>query len=116
MDARARWTPGFAEFVTRDLAGYSLENVAAWLEIEVTDRHSALGDALAAARVFLALLPWLREIGIRTLAKPNGRATAHRRTRQRAAPRRWVEPNSGSGAFDAGQASMRVDSYPTATA
>ena len=101
-----------AELVTRDLAGYSLENVAAWLEIEVTDRHSALGDALAAARVFLALLPRLREIGIRTLAEAERACNGLTDARDKQHRAGWVEPNSASGAFDAGQASMRVDSYP----
>ena len=59
---RALDTRLLAEVAAPDLAGYSLENVAAWLEIEVTDRHSALGDALAAARAFQALLPRLREV------------------------------------------------------
>ena len=58
-----------AEVAEPDLAGYSLDNLAAWLGVEITDRHSALGDALACARIFLALLPKLREGGIRTLAE-----------------------------------------------
>ena len=43
-----------AEVAEPDLAGYSLDNLAAWLGVEITDRHSALGDALACARIFLA--------------------------------------------------------------
>ena len=58
-----------AEVAEPDLAGYSLDSLAAWLGVEITDRHSALGDALACARIFLALLPKLREGGIRTLAE-----------------------------------------------
>jgi DNA polymerase-3 subunit epsilon/CBS domain-containing protein len=51
------------------LASYSLESLAAWLGIEVTGRHSALGDAILTGRIFIALLPRLRERDIRTLAE-----------------------------------------------
>jgi DNA polymerase-3 subunit epsilon/CBS domain-containing protein len=58
-----------AEIAAPDLAGYSLDNLAGWLGIFATDRHTALGDAATAARVFLGLLPRLRDRGIRTLAE-----------------------------------------------
>jgi DNA polymerase III subunit epsilon len=45
----------------------SLEGIAARLGITVTGRHTALGDALTTAAVFLALIPLLAERGIRTL-------------------------------------------------
>ena len=35
-----------AEIAEPDLAGYSLESLAAWLGVEIADRHSALGDAV----------------------------------------------------------------------
>lgn len=70
------WTPPrslctrlLAEVAEPQLAGYSLENLAAWLGVEITARHSALGDAKTAAAIFLALVPKLRERGIRTLAE-----------------------------------------------
>lgn len=44
-----------------------LDALAARLGIEVTRRHSALGDALTTAQVLLALIPMLRARGIRTL-------------------------------------------------
>jgi DNA polymerase-3 subunit epsilon/CBS domain-containing protein len=58
-----------AEIAEPNLADYSLEDLAAWLDIEVVGRHSALGDATIAARIFCALVPRLRECGIRTLAE-----------------------------------------------
>lgn len=58
-----------AQVAEPTLAGYSLEELAAWLGVEITNRHSALGDATAAARIFCALVPLLRERGIRTLAE-----------------------------------------------
>lgn len=62
------------------LAHYDLDRLCAWLEIENTARHSALGDAEATAKVFIALLPLLRAKGIRTLAEAEaaGRDLAQR--------------------------------------
>lgn len=45
----------------------SLEGIASRLGINVTGRHTALGDALTTAEVFLALLPQLAERGICTV-------------------------------------------------
>ena len=39
-----------AEIAEPALADFSLESLASWLGVEITDRHSALGDARAAAR------------------------------------------------------------------
>lgn len=58
-----------AEIAEPGLAGYSLESLAAWLGVTITGRHSALGDTETTARIFLALLPKLRALGIRTLAE-----------------------------------------------
>ena len=51
------------------LPDYSLDAIADWLGVDVTDRHYALGDARIAAEVFTALVPKLAESGIRTLAE-----------------------------------------------
>lgn len=53
--------------------------------IEVTDRHTARGDAEATGRLFLALVPLLMEHGIRTL----GQALAFERAAILQHPRRW---------------------------
>lgn len=47
----------------------SMEAIAARLGIEVTARHSAAGDALTTAQIFLRLLPLLTARGITTLAQ-----------------------------------------------
>lgn len=52
-----------------NFGGLSLEQLANWLGVELTGRHSALGDALTTAHVFHALVPHLRAKGIRTLAE-----------------------------------------------
>ena len=58
-----------AQIAAPELAGYTLEQLAAWLGVDAVDRHSALGDATTTARVFLALVPKLRDHGIRTIAE-----------------------------------------------
>ncbi len=58
-----------AQVVEPRLGGYTLEHLASWLGVTVADRHSAVGDATLTARIFLALLPKLREGNIRTLAE-----------------------------------------------
>lgn len=58
-----------AQIANPGLADYTLDMLASWLGVSVEGRHSALGDAKAAAEIFLALLPKLQERGIRTLAE-----------------------------------------------
>lgn len=48
---------------------HSVEAIAARLGVEVQARHSALGDALTTARIFLKLIPLLEHQGIFTLAQ-----------------------------------------------
>lgn len=101
-----------AEVAEPNLADYSLETIAAWLEVEPVGRHSALGDALTAARIFVALVPKLRERGIRTLAEAEQacRALTDALTQQHqagwATAIRSQEPAAGD------QPRLRVDSYP----
>ena len=58
-----------AEVAARHLAGYSIEHLAAWLGVPIEGRHAALADATITAEIFIALLPKLRERGVRTLAE-----------------------------------------------
>lgn len=46
---------------------HGLDALTERLDIEVTDRHTAHGDALATARVFIALVPMLEERGLVTV-------------------------------------------------
>ena len=72
-----------AALVKPELSDRSLDELAAALGLEIRDRHSAVGDATAAAAIFCALLPRLREAGIQTVAEAvrasnqvNARSTA----------------------------------------
>ena len=93
------------------LPEYSLETIAEWLNVQVTDRHTALGDARLTAEIFLKLVPLLRERGIRTLAEAEtaSQLFGHEIAQQREAG--WDDAASAAGQAGAG-ALERVDSYP----
>ena len=90
------------------LPDYSLDKVAAWLGVDVKDRHTAVGDAVVTGEIFLALLPRLRDIGIRTLGEAED-ACRKRRSPADEAPAGWHDVVS---ARPAAGALARVDSYP----
>jgi signal-transduction protein with cAMP-binding, CBS, and nucleotidyltransferase domain len=54
------------------LPDLGLESLADWLGVEVSERHTAIGDCMTTAHAFAALLVRLREANVRTL----GEATA----------------------------------------
>ncbi|MGI9316687.1 MAG: DUF294 nucleotidyltransferase-like domain-containing protein, partial [bacterium] len=58
-----------ARQVLPSLPDYSLDTIAARLEVDIHNRHTAVGDAIAAAEVFIALMPEMRKTGIRTIAE-----------------------------------------------
>jgi DNA polymerase-3 subunit epsilon/CBS domain-containing protein len=87
-------------------ADIELDALAGRFGLPVTGRHRAMPDARLAADVFLALLPGLRERGIRTLAEA---AQATRAAAEEEAARTgW-----SAGAVPAGlDALSRIDAYP----
>lgn len=90
-----------------NLPNNALETLAAWLKVEITDRHRAVGDAVAAGQVFIGLLPHLKAKGIRTLAEAERaclRLTSELETHARAG---WTEPVTRPGATALG----KVDPY-----
>jgi CBS domain-containing protein len=101
-----------AEIAAPNLAGYSLDNLAGWLGIAAKDRHTALGDAATAARVFLALLPKLRGRGIRTLAEAERacRGLTKALTEQYLAG--WIEADPAEQGRTTDERPQRIDTYP----
>ena len=52
-----------------DIKNYSLDSVAAWLGIELRDRHRAIPDAVSAAEIFARLIPKLKVLGVSSFAE-----------------------------------------------
>ena len=77
-----------------DLPDYSLETLAAWLGLQIEGRHSAFGDARAAAIIFAALLPKLRKLGVRTLAEAERASLALTSELENAHHAGWSKPVS----------------------
>lgn len=98
-----------AQVAEPNLAAFTLESLAAWLGVELAARHSALGDASTTARIFLALLPKLRDRGIRTLREAMQACGALTRVLDEHHRAGWVEP---SAAPVIERALGRIDSYP----
>ncbi|MBK8007255.1 MAG: CBS domain-containing protein [Rhizobiales bacterium] len=101
-----------AQIVEPSLAGYSLDRLAAWLGVAVSDRHSALADALTAARIFVALVPKLREGNIRTLAEAEAACTSLTTALEEQHRAGWVEPVLSPSRADTERVLARLDSYP----
>jgi DNA polymerase-3 subunit epsilon/CBS domain-containing protein len=98
-----------AELAQPTLARYDLDKLCEWLSVEVGARHTAIGDAIATARVFVALVPLLRQRGVRTLAEAEAASRQLADRRVQAAPRLAGEGEPRSG--DARGAISRVDSF-----
>lgn len=58
-----------AQIALPNLPDYSLETLTSRLSVDQGERHRAVADAMATARVFAALVPLLRERNIRTLGE-----------------------------------------------
>ena len=98
-----------ARLAAPSLADHSLDRLCEWLGIEINGRHTALGDAEAAGKVFLALVPLLRAKNIRTLAEAEAasRALAEREARSTGG---YVP--AATGPADDTRALARIDSFP----
>jgi DNA polymerase-3 subunit epsilon/CBS domain-containing protein len=100
-----------AEIAAPKLAGYALEKLAAWLDIDVADRHRALGDAVMTARVFLGLVPKLRDHGIRTVAEAERACHALTAVLDDQVRSGWVEAVEPPSRLDAERTLRRYDTY-----
>ncbi len=99
-----------AEIARPDLPDFSLELVCDWLGITPHDRHSALGDVIATAEVFLALVPRLRDRNIRTVAEAEAACATMLETVDTHAAAGWMEPSRPDTGTD--NAVSTIDSYP----
>jgi len=99
------------ELVAPTLPEFTLEALGAWLEVEPEYRHSALGDARTAARLFAALIPHLRARGVRTWAEAKKACRELPRLSAAAAEEGWAEPPHAEPAVSE-EALPRIDSYP----
>ncbi|MDP3690858.1 DUF294 nucleotidyltransferase-like domain-containing protein [Bradyrhizobium sp.] len=100
-----------AQIAAPELAGYTLEKLTAWLGVDAVERHSALGDATTTALVFLALLPKLRDHGIRTLAEAERACLALTSVLDGQAQSGWIEAVEAPSRTDAERTLKRFDSY-----
>jgi DNA polymerase-3 subunit epsilon/CBS domain-containing protein len=81
-----------ASIVVPTLHDPSLDRLAAWFEIAIEGRHSALGDAEAAARIFHKMVPLLAERGIRTLAEAERASLGRVAQLRQMSEAKWVPP------------------------
>ncbi len=93
------------------LPDLGLETIANNFGIAITGRHSALGDATAAARVLAALLPRLREKDIRTLAEAQALAARRGDLTLRQAEAGWHAVPDGLDIPRQDAPSARIDGY-----
>ena len=56
-----------SEYLDPSIRDHSLEAVAKRFDVQISGRHTALGDAMAAAEILLRMLPRLEAHGVRTL-------------------------------------------------
>ena len=105
-------TQHLAQLAEPRLAGHSLEELAAWLDVEVTARHSALGDAMTTAGIFRALVPKLRAGGIRTFAEASQACRALTEVLDKQHRAGWVTPDTRDNRASTERALSRIDSYP----
>lgn len=102
-------TEMLAEIANPDLPGTAIESLAAWLDIDVVERHTAFGDAVTTAHIFTRLIPHLRARGVRTRGEALAacRALADARA---AAGQASLRADDGVAA--PAQSLARIDPYP----
>jgi DNA polymerase-3 subunit epsilon/CBS domain-containing protein len=101
-----------AQIAAPNLAGFSLEHLAGWLGVALAGRHSAAGDARVTAAIFVALLPKLRERGIRTLAEAEQACRSLTAVLDDHARAGWAEPVAPPREPASERLTERIDTYP----
>jgi DNA polymerase-3 subunit epsilon/CBS domain-containing protein len=110
------WTPPrcldvrfLVNLLAPNLPDFSLDTIASWSNVSIHDRHSALGDSVATADIFVALIPRLRENGIRTLAELERACERFSESSMREAQIGWLDVNE---ARKSREVLSRIDSFP----
>ena len=93
----------------RSLVDLSLDSLANRFGITIEARHDALGDSLAAAGIFSALVPRLREADVRTLGEAEAFAARRADLGRREAEAGWH--SMPGDAPDARPLPSRIDSF-----
>jgi DNA polymerase-3 subunit epsilon/CBS domain-containing protein len=91
------------------LGGFTLDALASHLGIAAESRHDALADARITAAVFLALLPQLKAVGIRTLGEAEAACRRKSELIDQLSRAGWadpVRPAAGETALE------RIDAFP----
>ena len=101
-----------AESCAPHLAGYDLDKLAAWLSVTAKERHSGIGDAVATAGVFVAMLPRLRESGIRTLAEAERACASLSTVLDRHHRAGWLQVAQTPAAPEESEDVVRLDLHP----
>jgi DNA polymerase-3 subunit epsilon/CBS domain-containing protein len=114
--AGMKWTPPrcldvrfLVNLLAPNLPDFSLDTIASWSKVDIHNRHSALGDAVATAAIFVALIPRLRETGIRTLAELERACERFSESTMREAQIGWLDVHE---ARKTREVLGRIDSFP----
>lgn len=101
------------DLVAPALPEKSLETAAGWLGVELSGRHRALGDARAAAEIYRAVVPKLREKGIVTLAQAERAVHALSARMTEEAQAGWHDMGQSGDARDGSRIAeyVRIDSF-----
>jgi DNA polymerase-3 subunit epsilon/CBS domain-containing protein len=93
------------------LAGDSLEGLCEWLGVTIEGRHTALGDAKAAAGIWAGLIPLLRRKGIRTLGEALSASAALINAESHEIAQLTKSAEANASQLPPGPPPVRIDSY-----
>ncbi len=100
-----------ARIANASLPDFSLDMIAQWLNVEIGNRHTALGDAMATAEIFVKLVPLIREQGLRTLGEVERESRRFSDVFASHARAGWVEPIMPLEGVLPDGAISRIDSF-----